>query len=252
MAYSQLPTRTTSDANASSDVNQLQTNIEALKGGTGSAAPSVTLEDFKNAKPDFITKTNTDYAILDNDGYSTIAFSTGNTNRTCTLPTAADNAGRYLIIMKTDSGTGKVTIDGEGAETINGVASVDMELQYTALHLKCTGSGWIIVGHEGCDGVQVIGNALEIIYSKYLSGNTPASSTGTVAHGVTSGKTKIITITFNFGRSDISTQMVIRTDWSQSSTREGDVEYDDDNIKYEYIGGLRQSQPYSCYLKYYI
>lgn len=39
MSYVQLPTRTTSDANSAADINTLQANIEALKGGAGSAAP---------------------------------------------------------------------------------------------------------------------------------------------------------------------------------------------------------------------
>lgn len=43
MSYSQLPTRTTDDTNTAADINQLQLNIEALKGGSGSAAPATTL-----------------------------------------------------------------------------------------------------------------------------------------------------------------------------------------------------------------
>jgi hypothetical protein len=45
MAYTQLPTRTSADANASADVNTLQGNIEALKGGAGATAPVNTLAD---------------------------------------------------------------------------------------------------------------------------------------------------------------------------------------------------------------
>lgn len=44
MAYSQLPTRTSEDANAASDVNLLQANIEALKGGDGADAPTTDIE----------------------------------------------------------------------------------------------------------------------------------------------------------------------------------------------------------------
>ncbi len=50
MAYSQLPTRTTANINASVDVNTLQTNIEALKGGTGSAAPVTTIAALDTGK----------------------------------------------------------------------------------------------------------------------------------------------------------------------------------------------------------
>jgi hypothetical protein len=48
--YSQLPNRTSADTNASADVNTLQDNIEALKGGTGSVAPTTTIEDLSTDK----------------------------------------------------------------------------------------------------------------------------------------------------------------------------------------------------------
>jgi len=44
MSYVQVPTRTTIDANTAGDVNQLQDNIEALKGGSGATPPTTTLE----------------------------------------------------------------------------------------------------------------------------------------------------------------------------------------------------------------
>lgn len=44
MSYVQLPDRTSSDANSAADVNLLQDNIEALKGGTGSVAPTTDIE----------------------------------------------------------------------------------------------------------------------------------------------------------------------------------------------------------------
>ena len=50
MAYTQLTTRTTSDTASAADVNQLQTNIEALKGGAGAAAPTTTIEGLVSSK----------------------------------------------------------------------------------------------------------------------------------------------------------------------------------------------------------
>lgn len=61
-----------------------------------------------------------DYTVLDNDGYKVISVTTGSTTRTVTLPTLADNQGRTITIVKADSGTGFVVIDGEGAETVGG------------------------------------------------------------------------------------------------------------------------------------
>jgi microcystin-dependent protein len=50
MSYIQLPTRTSADPNSAADVNQLQANIEALKGGTGSTAPTTTVEALSTNK----------------------------------------------------------------------------------------------------------------------------------------------------------------------------------------------------------
>lgn len=47
MAYIQLPIRTENDSNCSADVNQLQMNIETLKGGEGGEAPLATIADLK-------------------------------------------------------------------------------------------------------------------------------------------------------------------------------------------------------------
>jgi len=50
MSYVQVPTRTTADANASADINQLQDNIEAVKGGTPATAPSTDIETLATSK----------------------------------------------------------------------------------------------------------------------------------------------------------------------------------------------------------
>lgn len=89
--------------------------------------------------------TNADYTVLDNDAYTAILFSAGSSTRTCTLPTAADNSGRVISIVKTDSGTGKVTIDGENSETVGGATTWDLFFQDEGLRLVCDGSNWIIL-----------------------------------------------------------------------------------------------------------
>jgi hypothetical protein len=52
MSYTQLPTRTSTDTNSAADVNQLQANIEALKGGTGATAPTTDIESLSSDKAD--------------------------------------------------------------------------------------------------------------------------------------------------------------------------------------------------------
>lgn len=98
-----------------------------------------------NAKDLFLknvtTVTNANYTILDNDGYSVFLYSTGNSDRTLTLPTAANNTGRIFYIKKTDSGTGKVTVTG----TIDGVSNYDLNTQNMFITLSCNGTNYQII-----------------------------------------------------------------------------------------------------------
>lgn len=89
-----------------------------------------------------------DYTITDTDNYATIYVTTDSSNRTVTLPTAADNTDRRITVKKADSGTGSVIVDGEGAETIDGSATVLLYKQYEAVTLRCTGTAWIIESAE--------------------------------------------------------------------------------------------------------
>lgn len=86
-----------------------------------------------------------DYTVTDSDNIRTVLMTTSTTDRTVTLPTAADNAHRIITIKKVDSGSGKVTIDGEGAETIDGSASIDIFGQYGFLTVQCDGTEWHVL-----------------------------------------------------------------------------------------------------------
>jgi hypothetical protein len=67
---------------------------------------------------------------------------------TVTLPAAAtavsNGAGRDYIIIKIDSSANAVTIDGNGAETINGAATYVISNQWTSISVGSNGTGWII------------------------------------------------------------------------------------------------------------
>lgn len=60
---------------------------------------------------------------------------------TFTLPAAASCAGQFFYLI--NSGTGVVTIDGNGSETINGDLTVDM-YQYDSVTLVSNGTGWLM------------------------------------------------------------------------------------------------------------
>ena len=96
------------------------------------------------------------------------AITTAAVNTTVTLPAIAENYGNYIDVLKADAGAGYVTVAGNGAETINGVASIVIELQYCGLRLYGAASEWIVVGTIGECEIQTIGSAIEVVYAKYI------------------------------------------------------------------------------------
>jgi hypothetical protein len=62
---------------------------------------------------------------------------------TVTLPTAVGIEGQYYIIK--NSGTGVITIDGNGSETIDGTVNRTLSVQYESMTLVSNGVNWIIV-----------------------------------------------------------------------------------------------------------
>lgn len=64
---------------------------------------------------------------------------------TLTLPPADESAGRRLAIKKTDASANAVTIDGSGAETIDGSATLVLATQYNATTIICDGSQWWVL-----------------------------------------------------------------------------------------------------------
>jgi hypothetical protein len=65
--------------------------------------------------------------------------------RTITLPAAAANEGRVLVIKKIDASANAVTVDGNAAETIDGALTFSLPTQYKAVLLYCNGSGWDVI-----------------------------------------------------------------------------------------------------------
>lgn len=85
------------------------------------------------------------YTVTDTDGYDVIRVTTGASDRTVTLPTAADNAGRRLTIIKADNGAGNVIVDGEGSEVIGSRASYTILSQHAVIEIICNGTSWDLV-----------------------------------------------------------------------------------------------------------
>lgn len=61
---------------------------------------------------------------------------------TVSLPAAAASSGKRLTVKKIDASANAVTIDGSGAETIDGAATVSLTAQYQSITIVCDGSTW--------------------------------------------------------------------------------------------------------------
>jgi len=95
---------------------------------------------------------NADYTILDGDGYDVFLVTTSAITRTISLPTAADNNGRTVIVKKIDSGVGFVRVNPEGGEYVDDQLSGNyltgtnqLENQWDSVTMVCNGSDWYVI-----------------------------------------------------------------------------------------------------------
>jgi hypothetical protein len=108
-----------------------------------------------------------DYTITDVDRIKTIYVTTSTSTITITLPTAANNLDRIIEIIKIDSGSGKIVVDGEGAETILGSyvggssTTAEISQQYGWIAFKINETGSIIINGGYPDKWHLVGEAGE-------------------------------------------------------------------------------------------
>lgn len=85
-----------------------------------------------------------DYTITGNTDDRIILMTTGGTDRSVDLPDSASDPleiGDEFSIHKLDSGAGKVSIDRQGTDTIDGQISVALPSQYNYVKVRYLGSG---------------------------------------------------------------------------------------------------------------
>jgi hypothetical protein len=103
--------------------------------------------DLATRRPAFITTVTAD-TTLDADDYSVLVDATAD-DTVITLPPAASalsgGIGRVYNIKKTDATDNTVTIDGNGAETIDGAATQVLTAQYQSVTIQSTGTSWVVL-----------------------------------------------------------------------------------------------------------
>jgi hypothetical protein len=81
-----------------------------------------------------------------NSGHDLILADATSNNLIVSLPTASGISGRVYYFKKIDNTVNTVTIDGNGAETIDGVANYILSLQYEFVQIVSDGSNWFVLG----------------------------------------------------------------------------------------------------------
>lgn len=107
--------------------------LNKLKGDLDAEAAKTTLTVAYAHKSASYTLTAADCAV---------SFDCSGGARTATLPPAASVPGRVYLVKKTDGGGNSLTLDGDGAETIDGSATKSTTIQNAGWTLISTGSAW--------------------------------------------------------------------------------------------------------------
>lgn len=120
-------------------------NVNDAMVGT-SGTPSSSNRYATDADPRFnippLSKT-ADYTVALADGVVLVDATSAPV--TITLPTAASASRRTFIVKKVDATANAVTIDPNGAETIDGLATRNTIVQWYSFSVYSNGTAWYIV-----------------------------------------------------------------------------------------------------------
>lgn len=123
--------------------------------GVPQAQPSRlgTVTSFKPIIKSSVSALSAGYTVLDSDGFETFLITTGSSTITMVLPAAANNAGRTLVFKKVDAGSGKITINRAGSDSINGYTTTDIGTgagnQYACISMISDGTNWHVMAVAG-------------------------------------------------------------------------------------------------------
>lgn len=110
--------------------------------GLGTTTPNSTMH--VQGSLSLATTTITTATTLDGTHYTVRSDATGGAF-TVTLPAAAGVTGRVYVVKKIDSSGNTVTVDGNGAETIDGSTTFPLAAQFDIVTIQSNGVGWDII-----------------------------------------------------------------------------------------------------------
>ncbi len=91
-----------------------------------------------------MTRTRTSGVTLTTTDFGTILADATSGNQTYNLPPAATSRNKVFHFIKVDGGANTVTVDGSGAEEINGALTQVLTTQFDRLSIICDGTNWFI------------------------------------------------------------------------------------------------------------
>ena len=102
--------------------------------------------------------------------------------RTITLPPVAkafSDACGMVFFIRNATGTNTVTIEGDGAETIDGSANLVLSAQYATALLVCNGTGWMTMSNADIAAATdlTLSGTLAVTGTSTLSGATTVDDT---------------------------------------------------------------------------
>ena len=98
---------------------------------------------FNKAVAMAITEVNANTTL--NTDHHTVLVNTNSADRVITLPAASGSTGRVYVVKKIDAAANSVTVDANGAETIDGAANTVLSSQWDYVTVQCDGSAWYII-----------------------------------------------------------------------------------------------------------
>lgn len=106
------------------------------------------------ATNDLVNAQTGSYSVVVGDRNKLVTIDASGAVATVGLPVAATAGDGFRVtIKKIDSSSNSVTIDGSGAETIDGAANVVITNQWTAFTLVCNGTSWAIASKYSKSGL---------------------------------------------------------------------------------------------------
>lgn len=139
-----------------------------------------------------ITNASSPYTVLTSSGNDVLILANASSGAiTVNLYAVSGNDGRRVTVMKTDSTANAVTIDGNGAETINGALTYVLTGQYQAAQLATNGTTWFIKGQTS-KVIQVVSATYAVETSSSSGSYADTGLTATITP--TSAASKILVI----------------------------------------------------------